>query len=382
PPLIPHTHIDRLIDTPAAWPPEPGPMPEDVPVLLVYTSGTTGQPKGALHTQGGLLANARASWWAHDMTASDHVLSTLPLFHVGGLCIQTVPALLAGATVTLHDRFTADAWLDAVEQGRPTLSLMVPATMRAVLEHPRWPTADLTSLRGVMAGSSTIPLAYIEAFHARGIPLGQIYGATETGPVSIVLRLAEAMARPGQAGWPHPECEVRLVGRDGAEVPDGEAGEIWLLGANMMRGYWRAPGHDALAQAWFRSGDLARRDADGCITVVGRNKDMIISGGENIYPAEIENALIALPGVAECAVVGLPDPRWGEVPVAAIVPAPGADPSTLSLKAVRALLDGQIARFKLPRGVVLVPSLPKSALGKVQKPQLRATLSALWPASG
>ncbi|KAA0181151.1 long-chain fatty acid--CoA ligase [Cupriavidus gilardii] len=380
-----HAHIDRLIDSPA--PPEPidapiGPMPDDTPLLLVYTSGTTGQPKGALHTQAALLANARASWWAHEMRDTDHVLSTLPMFHVGGLCIQTVPALLLGAQVTLHERFTPDAWLEALAQARPTLSLMVPATLRAVLEHPGWADADLGVLRGVMAGSSTIPRAYIDAFHARGVPLGQVYGATETGPVSIVLRLHEAMARPGYAGWPQPEAQVRLLGRDGKEVADGEVGEICIRASNLMRGYWREPFHPGFVDGWFRSGDLAHRDADGCIEVVGRSKDMIISGGENIYPAEIENALVALPGVAECAVVGLPDPRWGEVPVAVIVPAPGADRAALATEPLRETLEGRIARFKLPREVVLLDALPRSALGKVLKPQLRATLEAARGASG
>ncbi|MGY8523839.1 class I adenylate-forming enzyme family protein [Paracidovorax citrulli] len=377
-----HAHIDRLIDSVALAEPDPGPMTADTPVLLVYTSGTTGQPKGALHTQGALLANARASWWAHAMTRDDHVLSTLPLFHVGGLCIQTLPALLTGARVTLHERFAPGDWLDAVAVARPTLSLMVPATLRAVLEHPAWDDADLSSLRGVMAGSSTIPLAYIDAFHRRGVPLGQIYGATETGPVSVVLRLDQAMARPGFAGWPQPEAQIRLAGEDGEPVAEGEVGEIWLRAPNLMCGYWRDPSHPAFSGGWFRSGDLAHRDADGCIEVVGRSKDMIISGGENIYPAEIENELVVLPEVAECAVVGLPDPRWGEVPVAAIVAAEGADLARLETEALRGALSARIARFKLPREVVLVDSLPKSALGKVVKPRLRAMLEAARRGAG
>lgn len=372
-------HIDRLIAQPAPFGLAFAPVPDDAPVLLAYTSGTTGKPKGAVHTQAGLLANARASWWAHGMRADDHILSVLPMFHVGGLCIQTLPALLAGAQVTLHDRFTPGGWLDAVAQQCPTLSLMVPATLRAVLEHPDWADADLSSLRGVMAGSSTIPLAYIEAFHARGVPLGQVYGATETGPVSVVLRLDQATARPGYAGWPHPEAEVRLVDADGEEVPQGAVGELWVRGANVMQGYW-ARQDASFADGWFHSGDLAHRDADGCIEVVGRSKDMIISGGENIYPAEIENVLVGMPGVQECAVVGVPDPRWGEVPVAVIVPAPGADRAALEGATLREALAERVARFKLPREVVLLDDMPRSALGKVLKPLLRAMLEARQPA--
>ncbi|WP_454736455.1 class I adenylate-forming enzyme family protein [Cupriavidus necator] len=368
-------HIDRVVDHPSPYGVDFPHVPDDAPLLLAYTSGTTGKPKGAVHTQAGLLANARASWWAHGMTPDDHVLSVLPMFHVGGLCIQTLPALLAGARVTLHDRFAPGAWLDALAQARPSLSLMVPATLRAVLAHPGWPGADLSSLRGVMAGSSTIPLSYIEAFHARGVPLGQVYGATETGPVSVVLKLEDAMARPGYAGWPQPEAEVRLAGADGAEVPQGEVGELWVRGANVMCGYWGQP-DKGLPHGWFHSGDLAHRDADGCIEVVGRSKDMIISGGENIYPAEIENVLVGLPGVQECAVVGVADARWGEVPVAVIVPGPGAPRTALAPEPVREALAARIARFKLPREVVLLDDLPRSALGKVLKPQLRAMLEA------
>lgn len=368
-------HLDRLIDHPAPSGVVHAPVPDHAPLLLAYTSGTTGKPKGAVHTQAGVLANARASWWAHDMTADDHVLSVLPTFHVGGLCIQTLPALLAGAQVTLHDRFTPQAWLDAVARDRPSLSLMVPATLRAVLEHPRWVDTDLAALRGVMAGSSTIPRSYIEAFHARGVPLGQVYGATETGPVSVVLKLEQAMARPGYAGWPQPGAEVRLAGPDGAEVAPGAVGELWVRGANVMAGYWNQPDH-GLPGGWFHSGDLAHRDADGCIEVVGRSKDMIISGGENIYPAEIENVLVGLPGVQECAVVGVADARWGEVPVAVIVPAPDAPRGALAAEPLRELLAARIARFKLPREVVLMDELPRSALGKVLKPQLRALLEA------
>jgi fatty-acyl-CoA synthase len=373
--------LDRLIDHPAPYGIVHPQVPDDAPLLLAYTSGTTGKPKGAVHTQAGLLANARASWWAHGMTPDDHVLSVLPMFHVGGLCIQTLPALLAGARVTLHDRFAPHAWLDAVAQARPSLSLMVPATLRAVLEHAGWPDAELSALRGVMAGSSTIPRSYIEAFHARGVPLGQVYGATETGPVSVVLKLEHAMARPGYAGWPQPEAQVRLAGPDGAEVPPGEVGELWVRGANVMAGYWNQgnQGNQAdcgLPQGWFHSGDLAHRDADGCIEVVGRSKDMIISGGENIYPAEIENVLVGLPGVQECAVIGVADARWGEVPVAVVVPAPGTPHGALAAEPLREALAAHLARFKLPREVVLVADLPRSALGKVLRPQLRAMLEA------
>jgi fatty-acyl-CoA synthase len=378
------THQDKLIATAS---PRGLPLPmvhSDEALLLVYTSGTTGVPKGALHTQAALLANARASAWAHDFQTADadpqvradKVLSTLPLFHVGGLCIQTLPALLAGVEVVLHPRFDPTAWLDELAASRPTLSLLVPACMRALFEHPRWADTSLAGLRGIMTGSSTVPLAYLQTLHARGVPVGQVYGTTETGPVSIVLRLPDALARVGASGWPQPEAEIKLIDAQGQQVGPGETGEVCVRAANVMRGYWQASGEPGrgLRDGWFHSGDLGQCAEDGCLTIVGRSKDMIISGGENIYPAEIENLLVTLAGVAECAVLGLPDARWGEVPVAVLVRNPDAVGQALSELSVLAHLQGQIARFKLPRRVLFVAELPKSALGKVQKPTLKSLL--------
>jgi fatty-acyl-CoA synthase len=211
--------------------------------------------------------------------------------------------------------------------------------------------------------------------------VGQVYGTTETGPVSIVLRLPEAMARLGASGWPHPQAQVKLIDAQGHEVGIGETGEVCIHADNLMRGYWHADGepNTGLQDGWFHSGDLGQRAEDGCITIVGRSKDMIISGGENIYPAEIENQLVTLPGVAECAVVGLPDARWGEVPVAVLVRTSDAAGQGLTPEAVLQHLQCRIARFKLPRRVDFMTSLPKSALGKVQKPALRAILHRANP---
>ena len=339
------------------------------PVLLVYTSGTTGKPKGALHTQGGLLANCVISRDAHGLTEADHVLTVLPMFHVGGLCIQTLPALHSGARVTLHARFDAGAWLDDVARVRPTTALMVPATLRAVLDHPNFGTTDLSSLRQLVAGSSHVPASLIAAFHARSVPVCQIYGATETGPVSICLARDAALAHVGSIGKPGLGVEVRLVDDGGCDAKADQIGEIWLRGPNVMHSYWRDPGNPACQGGWFHTGDLARCDANGFYWVMGRCKDMIISGGENIYPAEIENLLADCPQILEAAAVGLPDARWGEVVVAVVVPKPGLQ---LDEAAVLQWLDGKLARFKLPRQVIFTESLPKTALGKVQKNGLLA----------
>ena len=377
-------HLESLIATASAKNLALPAVDDCADVLLVYTSGTTGLPKGAVHTQAGLLANAKASDEAHAFKPIDIVLSTLPMFHVGGLCIQTLPALLAGVSVHLQPRFDASAWLKSVSQGelvqRPTLSLLVPATMRAVLDHAEWPSVDLQSLRGIMAGSSTLPEVYLEKFHQRGVPVGQIYGTTETGPVSVILKFQDAVQRIGFAGWPHANLELQIRDAEEQAVKPGVTGEVCVRGSNVMRGYWLAASQAAgegLKDGWFHTGDMGYLDANGCLQIVGRNKDMIISGGENIYPAEIENALATFPGLLECAVVGLPDERWGEVPVLALVRALTAEGRQLSETAVKAHLEAKIARFKLPRRVVFREELPKSALGKVQKPILQQQLMAL-----
>jgi fatty-acyl-CoA synthase len=343
----------------------------DSPVLLVYTSGTSGRPKGVLHTQSGMVWNCLISTHAHELTPQDHVLSALPMFHVGGLCIQTLPALYAGASVILHSRFDAGAWLADVAGRRPSLSLLVPATLRAVIEHPTFAGTDLSSLRMLATGSSTIASSMIAAFHARGVPVGQVYGATETGPVSIYLRRDEAMQRVGSAGRAGLHIEIRLMDEQGQPVATGQVGEVWVRSPNLLCGYWKDPGNPAFVDGWFHTGDLARCDDAGFYEIVGRSKDMIITGGENVYPAEIENLLADCPLVAEAAVVGEPDTRWGEVVVAVVVRAPGA---VLDADDVMQLLDGKLARFKHPKRIVFCDALPKTALGKVQKAGLLASI--------
>ncbi len=335
----------------------------NAPVLLVYTSGTTGMPKGALHTPANLLANMAIAAKYTALTATDLIATVLPLFHVGGLCIQTLPALYAGAQVILHPRFDAAAWLQCVAQDRPTTSLLVPAAMRAVVEHPQWHSTNLGSLRSVWAGSSLLPAALVSAFHARGVPVCNVYGATETGPFSIALPAVHAHTHVGSCGWPASGVEVALHASDAAGV-----GELLLRAPNVVQHYWPdIPATDA--QAWFHTGDQARRAADGSYTIVGRAKDMIISGGENIYPAEIENLLLEHPSVQACAVVGLPDPQWGEVVAAAVVPESGA---AWEPEALQQFLQTQLARYKLPRQWLRCEGLPMTALGKVQRLRVQA----------
>jgi fatty-acyl-CoA synthase len=337
------------------------------PVALLYTSGTTGHPKGAILTQSNLVWNAHHSHALHDMTTADVVLTTLPLFHTGGLNIQTVPALLAGATVHLHRKFDPDATLTALAEVQPSLTLLVPTQMQMLLEHPRWAATDLSSLRLIGTGSSTVPEALIRGFSVRGLAVVQVYGATETGPISVYLTADYANSKIGSTGKPALYCEVRLVDTDGADVRQGERGEIWVRGPAISPGYWGEPARHS--DEWFVTGDVGHCDGEGFYYIDDRIKDMIISGGENIYPAEVENVLYDHPAVAEVAVIGIPHPRWVEMPVAVIVPRSSVDESEIITHC-----HTRLAHFKAPRKVFFVDSLPRTAMGKVQKFKLRAEL--------
>ena len=351
-----------------ALPSDPGPAPHDAAagheqgLLLVYTSGTTGCPKGAVLTGQAMLANAAMSRHMHAMTADDHVLTVLPLFHVGGLNIQTVPALLTGATVTLHPRFDPAATLHTIAAARPTLTVLVPATLHAMYAHLAWPGADLSSLRAVTTGSTTVPPAATAPLTSRGVPVLQVYGATETAPISIYTPLG---ANLPNTGVPGPLCEARAVDDAGQDVPDGTPGEVLIRGPQVFAGYWNNPAAtaDALRGGWFHTGDIGTRAPDGTWVVHDRKRNLIVSGGENIYPAEIERALEEHPAVQEAAVTRRPDPRWQEVPVAWVVLRPGAAATGADLAAH---LRTQIAGYKVPREVRFLPALPRNAMGKVQ----------------
>jgi fatty-acyl-CoA synthase len=346
---------------------------ENSPLLLCYTSGSTGAPKGVVLTQRAILWNAVNSSHMHDLTSADRVLTTLPMFHVGGLNIQTTPALHAGASVTLHARFDPQAALEAIERERITLAVLVPAQLSALMALPRWQSADLSSLRMITTGSTIVSEAFVRKASGRGVPVIQVYGSTETCPIAAYVRAGDALRKAGSAGAPALHCEVKVVDEEGVELPAGRDGEILVRGPNVASRYWNAPGESAQAfeGGWYRSGDLGHFDDEGHLYVVARRKEMIISGGENIYPAEVESVLLECPAIEEACVLGKLEERWGETVVAAVVLKPGR---RMTEAEAMALFQGRIARYKHPREVRFLERLPRSALGKVQREVLREAL--------
>ena len=344
----------------------------DAELMIVYTSGTTGRPKGAVLAQPAMIANAMMSHDAYAMRPDDVVLNILPLFHVGGLNIQPLPALLLGAHVVIAPTFDPAATLALIDSHAITQVTVVPTVLAALLAQEGWPAANLASLRMIAIGSTDVPVPLIEAVHDRGIPVVQVYGATETAPTAIYQTADIAFDTAGSIGRAGCACEIRITGPDGIDMPVGEVGEIWVRGANILTRYWNneAASAASISDGWFHTGDMARIDDAGLYWFADRLKHVIISGGENIYPAELERVLRDMPGLAEFAVVGRDDDRWGQVPVVVAVRAD----DTVTDADVLAHFDGRLARFKRPKDVVFVAALPRNALGKIVANEVRALL--------
>lgn len=345
-------------------------------MLLVYTSGTTGHPKGAMLAQNSLLWNAVQSQHMHDLTSNDVILMCLPLFHVGGMNNQTTPALHIGASIVMHRGFNPDDVLRGVSAREgshpaPTVSCFVPATQLACINSSLWQETDFLNLRIVCTGSMIVPRALSDEFRAVGVTVVEMYGCTETGPISVYHRADSDFDRVGSTGLPGIHCEARIVDADDNLLPPHAEGEVMLRGPHIMQGYWRNPEATsaALHDGWFRTGDIGHQDEDGYIYIKDRKKNMIISGGENIYAAEVERVLNQHPAVVESALIGMTDEKWGERPEAVVV-CQGAGSSSIEVE-LRAFMEGKLARFKLPRAYHFVDELPKNALGKVQHFKLK-----------
>ncbi|MEV0557065.1 o-succinylbenzoate--CoA ligase [Streptomyces sp. NPDC050597] len=346
------------------------PVTADDTCIIMYTSGTTGRPKGAMLTHGNLTWNAVNVLVDQDVIADERALVSAPLFHTAGLNMLTLPVLLKGGTCVLVEAFDPEATFDLIERHRITFMFGVPTMFEHVARHPRWADADLSSLRMLSCGGSPVPTPLIAAYQERGLTFLQGYGMTEASPGVLFLDAEHAVTKAGSAGVPHFFSDVRVVRPDLTPAETGETGEVVVRGPHVMPGYWGLPDETAAVfhDGWFRSGDAARIDEDGYVTIVDRIKDMIISGGENIYPAEIEDQLLAHPDIVECAVIGVPDEKWGEVPRAVVVP---REDVALDPDEVLASLAGRLAKYKIPKSVVLADELPRTASGKLLKSRVR-----------
>ena len=346
--------------------------------LMIYTGGTTGRPKGVMLDHANLMATAAmiVDWF--DMTAADRCLLVLPLFHVNGIMVSVVSPLVAGGSTVIAPRFDPKTFWDLVERVRPTYFSAVPTIYAMLTGLPAEVRPDTASLRCVVCGAAPMPAAAIHAFEDRyGVAILEGYGQSE-GTVVTTANPLTGLRKPGTVGLPLPEQEVRVVGEDDAPLPPGQVGEVTVRGPNVMRGYLGKPKETAetLRGGWLHTGDLGRFDEDGYLVLVDRLKDMIIRGGENIYPKEIEDVLHTHPSVLEAAVVGRPDPLFGEEPVAFVVLRPGlaAEPDEL-IEHCQTVL----AKFKVPRAVFIEANLPKTPIGKIAKPVLRDRLPSPTP---
>jgi len=357
------------------------PVSLDDPAIILYTSGTTGHPKGAVLTHGNLTWNCFNALVDYGVSADERVLLISPLFHVAALSMGALPVLLQGGTVILHEKFDPGHVLSTIQSEGITMLSGVPTTFQMLQEHADWDTTDLSSLQHLTCGGSTMPERMLQAYEDRGLAFSCGYGMTETSPGATAMPPSMSRTKMGSSGVPHFFTDVKIVDGEGRTVPPGEVGEIWVKGPNVIKEYWRRPEatEASIVDGWFRSGDLGSFDEDGYIFISDRLKDMIISGGENIYSAEVEGRIMEIPQIAAVALIGVPDPKWGEVPLAIVALKPGEQ---LEAEQITGHLAGRLAKYKIPKRVVFVDELPRTASGKVRKADLRAQFAATTASAG
>ncbi len=351
---------------------EPTPREDDDDAIILYTSGTTGRPKGAELTHRNIHLNAtRSAQVIQTMTSDDVVMGCLPLFHVFGLVVGLNAATIAGASLALIPRFDPQAAIEVIEKERVTIMQGVPTMYAAILNHPASDGMDASSLRTCASGGSAMPLEVMRSFEEKfGCVILEGYGLSETSPVAS-FNMPDRERKPGTIGIAIPGCEMRCVDLDGTEVPVGEVGEIAIRGDNVMKGYWNNPEAtaEAIPDGWFRTGDLATMDDEGYFTIVDRKKDMILRGGMNVYPREVEELIYTHPDVLEVAVVAMPDELLGEQVGAAVALREG---STATPEDIIAFAKERIAAYKYPRRVWVVETLPKGPTGKILRREVHA----------
>ena len=341
----------------------------DSTVMILYTAGTTGLPKGAMITHRMLLWNAINTTLRLDLTSADHTQSFAPFFHTGGWNVLFTPFLHNGASHTLLSRFDPDLVLQLMEKERTTLFFGVPTMLQMMADSPLFEKSDLASVRYAIVGGAPMPIPLINVWHEKGVAIRQGYGLTEVGPNCFSLHQDDAIRKKGSIGFPNFYVDAKIVGEDGTECAAGEVGELWLRSEVVTPGYWRKEAETAAAitTGWFHTGDMVRQDEEGFFYVVDRKKNMYISGGENVYPVEVEQFLTTHPDIKDIAVLGVPDPQWGEVGKAFVVL---YENRSITEEEVQEYCRGELAKYKIPQQVVFVASLPRNEAGKIDRSEL------------
>ena len=349
--------------------PDPGLTLED-PWVICYTGGTTGLPKGAILSQRAITANAINTIISWGLSPQDVTLLNSPLFHTGGLNVFTAPLVYLGGTSIVAREFDLEQTFQLLQSGQLTIWFGVPTMFVMMQGHPQWGTADFSHLRILISGGAPCPLPVFERFWEKGVDFKTGYGLTEAGPNTFWLPPEEVRQKPGAVGYPLFHVEVRVVDEAGNDPGPEQVGELLIRGPHMFSGYWNNPEASAHAvrNGWLHTGDLASYDKDGAYRIMGRLKDMIISGGENVYPAEVESVLHAYPHIAEAALIGVPDEKWGEVGWAVVVPKAGLK---IDQEKLIGFCQQRLARYKIPKRIIFAEELPKTGANKIDKKRLQ-----------
>ncbi|RMH69237.1 MAG: o-succinylbenzoate--CoA ligase [Gemmatimonadetes bacterium] len=343
---------------------------EDDPIFILYTSGTTGLPKGAMYTHKMLFWNSINTAMRLNITSDDRSVSCMPLFHTGGWNVIPTPFFHHGAYVSITRKFDPEMLLNLLETEKATMFVAVPTMLQMMATADSFSAVDLSTLRFFVVGGEPMPLELIHIWHQKGVPVRQGYGMTECGPSVTSLHQDDAVRKMGSIGKPNFYIEARIVDDYGNDVDVDEVGQLVLAGPSITPGYWKneTATQEALKDGWFQTGDLVRRDAEGYIYVVDRKKNMYISGGENVYPAEIEKFLLTHDAIADVAIIGVPDAKWGEVGRAYVVLNAGA---TLTEEDVIRYCQGNLAKYKIPKQVRFIDAIPLNDTGKINRNALR-----------
>lgn len=361
-------HFSERLSLPDEFPNRPE-LSADDPWVICYTGGTTGLPKGAILSHGNIIWNAVNTVASWGLTPDDVAILNAPLFHTGGLNVFTMPLAHIGGKSIVCKGFDVDQVFDLIAGGEVTLFFGVPTMFIMMQQHPRWDEADFGNLKLVISGGAPCPMPVFEKFWAKGVDFKTGYGLTEAGPNTFWLPKEDVRRKPGYVGFPLFHIGVKIVRPDGSECDPDEPGELLIRGPHVTPGYWNNPEATArtIVDGWLHTGDIAVRDSEGYYKIAGRIKHMIISGGENIYPAEVESVMYGHPAVAQAALIGVPDEKWGEVGRAIVVLEPGA---SLTEGELLEYLRERLARYKVPKSVVFVDDLPKTGAGKIDRREL------------